>query len=207
MVRSQSKQLERAQRLEQLVASAIEDKNCRKIGDIVRVVRETDKTITIKEVISTIEHLKLEKKITTSEPESEQDRLSVPKPILNLKVLNSFRLLIAVTSLTLICAYILPQEMPWNVIRALTGSVFVLFLPGFYLLQFLFPSKIMDTIERLAVSVGISLAIVPLIGLLLNFTPFGVTLNSVIVSMSIFSISLAFGASYKNKKVQESKRQ
>lgn len=45
----------------------------------------------------------------------------------------------------------------WSVV----GSVFVLFLPGYSLIRALFGSRELDNIERFALSVGLSLALVP----------------------------------------------
>jgi Predicted membrane protein len=45
-----------------------------------------------------------------------------------------------------------------------------------------------DGIERVALSFGLSIAIVPLIGLVLNFTPFGIRLVPIVVSISAFTL-------------------
>lgn len=45
-----------------------------------------------------------------------------------------------------------------------------------------------DGIERVALSFGLSIAIVPLIGLALNFTPFGIRLVPILVSLSGFTV-------------------
>lgn len=73
-------------------------------------------------------------------------------------------------------------------LRILFGLPFILFIPGYLLIYTLFPQqdKEIDTIERIALSFGLSIAIVPLIGLGLNYTPFGITLSSVLTSNLIF---------------------
>ena len=49
----------------------------------------------------------------------------------------------------------------------------MLFLPGYALIATLFPRKDdLDGIERIALSFGLSIAITPLLGLALNYTPF-----------------------------------
>jgi len=68
----------------------------------------------------------------------------------------------------------------------------VLFLPGYTLIAALFPRKDdLDGIERAALSFGLSIAVVPLIGLGLNYTPWGIRLAPVVISLSIFTIALA----------------
>jgi len=52
-----------------------------------------------------------------------------------------------------------------------------------------------DSIERLTLSIGLSIAMVPLVGLILNFTPFGIRFESVFASLSLIII-LLFAAYY-----------
>ena len=85
-----------------------------------------------------------------------------------------------------------PDAFPVNVIRWVLGSVFVLYLPGYTLIQFLFSEKKeLDSLERFALSVGLSLAVVPLIGLILNYLPWGIRLAPITVSLSLFVVSFA----------------
>lgn len=52
-----------------------------------------------------------------------------------------------------------------------------------------------DGIERTALSFGLSIAIVPLVGLVLNFTPFGIRLVPILVSISLLTlVFVAVGA-------------
>ncbi len=64
--------------------------------------------------------------------------------------------------------------IPIKSVRIFLGLLFVLFLPGYIFVAALFPKKAdVDSIERVALSFGLSIAIVPLIGLILNYTPLG----------------------------------
>ncbi len=51
-----------------------------------------------------------------------------------------------------------------------------------------------DWIERIALSIGLSIAVVPLLGLLLNFTPFGIRLVPIVLSIVLFSGGLGIVA-------------
>ena len=55
------------------------------------------------------------------------------------------------------------------VIRILFGTFFVLFIPGFAWSFIFFPKKEIDWIERIALSFGLSIALVPLIIFYLNY--------------------------------------
>lgn len=73
--------------------------------------------------------------------------------------------------------------------RIILGIILVVFLPGYALTSAIFPKKNdIDAIERLALSFGLSIAIVPLIGLILNYTPYGIKLYPVTITISTFVI-------------------
>jgi uncharacterized membrane protein len=96
---------------------------------------------------------------------------------------------------TLLVVYALPDDFPLVVFRWILGSVFVLSIPGYVAVEALFPKgRELDGIERLALSVGLSLALVPLVGLLLNYTPWGIRLDPIMVSLTILTIGLALVA-------------
>jgi uncharacterized membrane protein len=83
--------------------------------------------------------------------------------------------------------------IPSNGARAALGLPFVLFTPGYALITALFPRrKALDAIERIALSVGLSFAVVALLGLALNYTAWGIRLwPSLIVSGGFVLISSA----------------
>ena len=83
----------------------------------------------------------------------------------------------------------------------------MLFLPGYSLIATLFPRKDdLDAIERIALSFGLSIAITPLLGLALNYTPFGIRLSHVLIVLSVFTISLAMGAYVRRSMIPEEDR-
>ncbi len=105
---------------------------------------------------------------------------------------------VATTLATLATIYVLPQRPPFIYLRYVLGTVFVLYIPGFTLVEALYPKDTdLDPLERLALSLGLSLAVVPLIGLVLNYTPWGIRLTPVVSALSTFSITLATVAAYR----------
>jgi uncharacterized membrane protein len=85
---------------------------------------------------------------------------------------------------------------PLTYIRYILGSIFILFLPGYAFTRALFPnhtpfqtsSKGLDSAIRIALSIGLSLALVPVITLLLDYTPLGVRLAPIILSTLIVTM-------------------
>jgi len=86
-------------------------------------------------------------------------------------------------------------------LRIILGLPFILFIPGYTLIFALFPTKKMDKgidiIERIALSFGLSIAVVPLIGLALNYTPWGIRLEPILFSIFLFIISIGAIAIYR----------
>jgi len=85
------------------------------------------------------------------------------------------------------------QETAYPIVyaRYIFGSIFVLWLPGYSLIKALFPAKELDNIERAALSIGMSIALVPIIGLLLNYTPWGIRLTPITISLLVVTVTLA----------------
>jgi uncharacterized membrane protein len=80
-------------------------------------------------------------------------------------------------------------------VRVPLGLLMVLFLPGYTLIAALFPKKEdLDGIERVALSFGMSIAVVPLIGLALNYTPWGIRLTPVVISLVVFTVAMSAAA-------------
>ncbi len=87
---------------------------------------------------------------------------------------------------------------PDHILRKIIGLPFILFFPGYVFITFLFPDeKQLDGIERIALSFGLSIAITPLIGLALNYTPFGIRLIPILLSLSAFNILFSALALYR----------
>jgi len=106
-----------------------------------------------------------------------------------------FWVALGVTVLAVTVVLFIPDFFPVVVIRWGLGSVLVLFLPGYALLQLLFPKPSeMDSLERFALDIGLSLALVPLIGLVLNYTPWGIRFIPVTASISAFTITFLVAA-------------
>lgn len=108
---------------------------------------------------------------------------------------------ITVLSLLLIAViYLLPQ----STLRVLLGLPFILFFPGYAALSVLFPErKDLETIERVALSFGLSIAISPLIGFGLNYTPFGIRLAPILLSLSALNVALSIGGLYRRERAGE----
>jgi uncharacterized membrane protein len=109
---------------------------------------------------------------------------------------------------TLLCIpFVLIPLFNESPVRIILGLPLALFLPGYALIATLFPRKDdLDGIERVALSFGLSIAITPLLGLALNYTPFGIRLTPILIVLSVFTIALAIGAYVRRSRIREGDR-
>ena len=114
--------------------------------------------------------------------------------------------LILVNALNLILILLIVFSLT-GVFRIILGAFYVLFSPGYILVCALYPKRSdLGFIERIALSIGLSLAIVPLIGLLLNYTPWGIRLYPTLVSLALFTIPLSIVAWYRRNSLLVNER-
>ncbi len=137
----------------------------------------------------------VEGEIKLIDPDPPRDYLEfLLRPAYNLW----FWISLSLVALTLIAIYLTDILPPIIYLRYVLGSVFVLFLSGMSLIEALYPvENELSPLERLALSIGLSLALVPLVGLVLNYTPWGIRLIPILISLTLLTVALLIGATYR----------
>jgi uncharacterized membrane protein len=111
----------------------------------------------------------------------------------NLKPLIWFEIIVAFTALTLAVTYLIPGNSLLAFLRYVFGFVFVVFLPGYCLINILFRGKNrIDPVEQAVLSVALSFGLDGLAGLFLGLSPIGINFTSITISLSL--IVLVFAA-------------
>ena len=104
-----------------------------------------------------------------------------------------FWIVLSLTLVVSVMVFMVPQDgFPFVYVRYIFSSIFVMFLPGYCLIKVLFGKKKLNDIERFALSVGLSLGLVPLSGLLLNYTPWGIRTTP--VTFCLLALTLLFAS-------------
>jgi len=104
-----------------------------------------------------------------------------------------------------------------NIVRIVFGIAMLIFIPGYALVSALWPkarlsndsessdgemnSPSVDNLERVALSFGLSIAVLSITGLLLHFTGIGITLESTVVSNLVLIIALIAIAFFRRAKM------
>ncbi|MFC1943688.1 DUF1616 domain-containing protein [Chloroflexota bacterium] len=96
---------------------------------------------------------------------------------------------------------------PSHILRVILGLPFVLFFPGYALITALFPRRgAVGGLERVVLSFGLSLAVVPLIMLILNNSPWEIKLESIFYSTASFTFIISLIAWFNWKKLASEER-
>jgi len=84
----------------------------------------------------------------------------------------------------------------------LFAVVLILFVPGYVLVAALFPGENeLDWIERVALAFGLSIAVVPLLGFALNFTPLGIGLAPIVLTIALFTVMIGLVAHWRRMRL------
>ncbi|SEP10291.1 Uncharacterized membrane protein [Halorientalis persicus] len=154
-------------------------------------------------------------------PTADRLRLLLPRQLRELPAdLGAALAVLLVTDL-----FVLVPVLNETPLRVVLGLPLVLFVPGYVFIAALFPeagespadsesdpaatdseSSGIDGIERVALSFGLSIAIVPLIGLVLNFTPWGIRLIPILTALNGFTLAATAVAARRRWAIPESER-
>jgi uncharacterized membrane protein len=112
--------------------------------------------------------------------------------VLVVKPTRWLEIIILFTLLTMVIVYLIPSDSPLSAIRYAFGFVFVVFLPGYCLVNILFlGSNRLDPVETAVLSVALSFGITGLVGLLLGLSPIRINFTSLTVSLTVIVLVLA----------------
>lgn len=135
--------------------------------------------------------------------------------------------LLAAVGLTLaLNAAVFVPALSATPLRIPLGALFVGLVPGYVVVAALFPERHrgepgddqsaspapavaaggVTVTERLLLSVGLSVVVVPATGYLLNFTPWGVRLTPVLLAASGFTVAVAVVAALRRRRVEDAAR-
>ncbi len=125
---------------------------------------------------------------------------------------------LATTLAAVLSVFSIPESAyPFVIVRYILGVIFILWLPGYAFIKALFPNRLpvsfarilgtsgrnLDIVERVVLSIGMSLALVPIVGLLLNYTPWGIRLTPVTLSLAALTFAFSTAAILREYQMRE----
>jgi len=168
------------------IIQLIEEKKPKSVQQLANLAKQ-ETSIPEQKVIEHILQLQSQGKITLRElPTRPPEKLAT---YLKTKETYWYWITLILAIATALTVFTIPENAyPIVYARYLLGSIFVLFLPGYAFIKALFPTELfptkeLDNIARVALSIGMSLALVPITGLILNYTPWGISLTPIVLSL------------------------
>jgi hypothetical protein len=153
------------------------------------------------EILDRIMQLQQEEKIRLKQPQTP-----TPEKLTSYLRSNHARwywVTMVLTIATAVVVFTVPEDIfPLVYLRYVLGTIFILWLPGYAFIKALFPKQLplrtndkeLDTIERIALSICMSIALVPIVGLLLNYTSWGIRLTPIVLSLLTLTATFATAA-------------
>lgn len=109
-------------------------------------------------------------------------------------------LLLVVGLVLLTNILVLVPVLSGSFLRTDLGILMVLLLPGYALTSAIFPAKKdLEGLERALISLGLSISIIPIMGLALNYTNWGIREIPVLVVLSSFTFLMCVIAYYRRR--------
>lgn len=183
-----SKKRSKSSAINQHIIQIVKEKDPETVEQLINVV-QSKHAVPRQRILDAIINLQNQGKISLKQPRAQFD-FTITKYIVSPKA-YWYWIIIALSVATTILVFTIPENAyPLVYARHILGSIFVLWLPGYSLIKALFPTKEIDNIERTALSMGMSLALVAITGLLLNYTPWGIRLTP--VTLSLLALTTVF---------------
>jgi hypothetical protein len=179
------------------IIKTIKEQKPQTTSQLIKIIQNTT-NLPEKEIIDLLNQLEAENKIQLS-PKQEQASVSRGNYLFNPES-AWYWTIIAVAIASTITVFAIPQDSyPLAYVRNVLGVIFVLFLPGYAFIKVFFPRKLpfkessenLYNIERFALSIGISIALTSIVGLILYYTPLGISLASITLSLLTLTTALA----------------
>lgn len=206
LIRENGKYSEQA--LEELIMNVVEREKPKKVRELTSYLKKTYK-IPTETTIRLVKQLEKNGKLTLHKKSPLEPRAPARTTLKPQSFLNYLRspqatdvwIVLTLALTAIVAALLIPENLyPVVILRWVLGTIFVLFLPGYALTTAIFPQKELDSLEGIGVSLGLSLAVSPLVGLLLTFTSWGITLTHVLVCLALITgFSMAIGTYRRTK--------
>lgn len=198
-----SEELSETQNLDRCIIQIIKNSGPETVKDLLKLA-QTKCLMPEKSILERILYLQQQRQITF-EPRSSPPHAAFVHHLFSSEA-NSYWIIIALSLFTMAFVFLVPENSyPLLYARYVLGSIFVLLLPGYSFIKALFPSKDLGSIERLALSVGLSLALVSIIGLALDYTSFGIKTAPMTLSLVAFNVIFATAAVIREHRTEAKK--
>ena len=193
-----SKNQKSSEPIKELILKTVKEQKPETASQLIMVVQKTT-GLSEEEIVNLLNQLETEDKIHFNLKQETVNLASFRNYFFSSE-LAWYWITIAVAIASTIAVFIIPLDLvPLVYARNVLGVIFVLFLPGYTFMKVFFPTKVpnktftepLANIERIVLSVGMSIALTSIVGLILYYTPIGIGLNPITLSLLVLTIVFA----------------
>jgi uncharacterized membrane protein len=121
-------------------------------------------------------------------------------------LIKSRHIFIAVFVLTLLLVLII-TVFPGSVLRVVLGLPLVLFFPGYTVMSAIFPREsIISRLDKVVLSFAVSIAVTGFVGLAVSYSPWGIGLYAILISLSVFILVFSVVAWFRQLHIPDQDR-
>ena len=191
--------------IKDLVIKTINEQKPQTTRQLVDLIQRTT-NLSKKEIITALNQLEEEDKIHLNI--NQENSTSFGTYLFSLQA-AWYWAIIAVALVTTVTVFSIPQDsFPLAYVRNVLGVIFVLFLPGYAFVKAVFQNKVpikmssesFDNIERFVLSIAMSIALTPMVGLILYYTPVGIGLTP--ITLALLTLTMAFATTAMAREYQ-----
>jgi len=208
--------------LDQQIIRTVETAKPETVQQLITQIQKANPNTSKQQILNRIISLQQTDKIKLTQQQQQTLTPQTFRNYLGSKQALWYWLTIALAIATAAAAFTIPEDAyPLIYTRYVLGTIFIIWLPGYTFIKALFPQhppfakgiahtletseKNIDTIETIALSIGMSLALVPITGLMLNYTPWGIRLTPIILSLLTITTIFATAAIIREHNIKTPK--
>lgn len=180
--------------LEKNVFDVIKTQNPTDVNELIEIL-STKYNIEREEALKTV--IDLQDKNLIRFTEEETDRYSDLFSYIKSQDSRWYLAVIAASFIALFSVLLVPDGSPLVFLRYLLGFLMVILLPGYSTLRALYDMRSISYAKIILMSLGISVCIASVIGVILNFTPWGLTPASTSLTQFVVILGLASFSVYR----------
>lgn len=186
---------ERGELIERMVLDIMHRQHLTKLGDIAVNLQKLDRFLTTEEIHDAARRLERRGEINLSEDRTGSSFL---RNLADVEANAPFWIAIVACSVIAIATFVIPQAEYGQAVRRISSAAFLFVIPGYAMTNAFIARNRLSYVERMAVSVGLSLAIVAIIGIILAYGSTGITLEVVMGTLTAVIVALAIVAAYRD---------
>ena len=196
----QSEKLEERRLLQEKILGIMYTQKYRKVRDLINELKKSSNFLSIEAVHDAVRELEYEGKIKLHHAAVQGSFFNY----ISKNYYSSLKLWLSLIliSISLGSIYFFPSLGPFSLLRIIAGGIAVFFIPGYGLIRLLFPRKDFPPIERIGLSLILSLLIIPMLWLALDWLRVWAEINSVIY-VSVAGILVMFASTYRQFQIQK----